>query len=319
MTQFFKKYKGMIIVVLIFAATLALATLGDLQISHALADLEDGKYYSKNFFAVLFEIIGETPVYILPSIALWVIIRYVRIVASWKDGLKVAAYVVCIIAIVGLNFYGSHKVIKYLATHTALFKSETLKFVLTVIFTFIFAALWLFVATRFKEENLESLAICSLIVIFTMGLSQVLVQGIKPFFGRARYRLMNLTNSFKEYTPWYKINGSREVSQELLALGAADDGYKSFPSGHTAAAGVTIAVLSLIDYFDLKKGAKFALYFLTVGYTVTVGVSRIVMGAHYLSDVTVGAFLAVFSFWVGRKLVKVVLDKIAKRAEEVTE
>ena len=68
------------------------------------------------------------------------------------------------------------------------------------------------------------------------------------------------------------------------------DAYRSFPSGHTCAAGTTYALLALPHLFKKYNTVKYKVlfYFVSVIFTGTVAISRIVCGAHFFSDVLVG-------------------------------
>ena len=80
------------------------------------------------------------------------------------------------------------------------------------------------------------------------------------------------------------------------------DGFKSFPSGHTYAAGVSYALISLpyvCEKLNNKKG-KLLCYLIPVLYTGLVAFYRIRVGAHFFSDVLVGGTLAFVFAELGR-------------------
>ena len=132
----------------------------------------------------------------------------------------------------------------------------------------------------------------------------ILIGVIKTPVGRMRYRTMNAIGDFSYYTPWYKINGARHVDVNgLIAngdLGRNDlflgvkDTCKSFPSGHTYCAAITFALICLPDLFETfkKKWIKAVCWTVPVVYTLTVAVCRVVVGAHYMSDVLTGGTLS---------------------------
>lgn len=73
----------------------------------------------------------------------------------------------------------------------------------------------------------------------------------------------------------------------------------SFPSGHTAAATVAISVFSINSPNLLPVLILFA---------ILVGLSRVYLGVHYLTDVIVGALLALLSLFIASKLTGFVLS-----------
>lgn len=129
-----------------------------------------------------------------------------------------------------------------------------------------------------------------LLVIFA---DILVVNLIKIPWGRARMRLV-ASDSRAYFMPWWQAGtGLRDT---LVAAGVAADEFKSFPSGHTANAS-SLMLLCLLPRLSPKLADKQnLLFFIALAWTVLVAVSRIVMGAHYLTDTTVGfaVGLAVF-------------------------
>lgn len=74
-------------------------------------------------------------------------------------------------------------------------------------------------------------------------------------------------------------------------MGIVSEEFKSFPSGHAANAAIMILLgsLSLLD--EKFKGKKDLLFFIGFGFALVVAFSRIVAGAHFLSDVTIGILI----------------------------
>ena len=310
---FFKKNLKPIVSFAVMGVLLVLATFFDLQFSRFAVDLEPGKYYSTNFFGVFFEIFGERPVYYVTSIGLFFIFFYLKKVSTFKKGTKITLMVLCAVIALGLNYYGATKLIKYLLTHGWISDLEgIMRTVATVSVAIVFTALWLFVCSRINKKYLKGLAVCGLIIIFTAAFSQAATHLLKPFFGRARYRMLNVMGDFSQYTRWYVVNGKRSVPEELLALGVAKDGYKSFPSGHTCAAAMSFTLIFLPDLLGLdeQKRIKLKTIMIVVSFVFTalVALSRIVVGAHYLTDVLFGGGWTFLSAWVS----KIIIKKISK-------
>jgi undecaprenyl-diphosphatase len=63
----------------------------------------------------------------------------------------------------------------------------------------------------------------------------------------------------------------------------------SFPSGHTAAAAATYAALALVLGRGHRRRVKAGLVAAAAGITVAVGASRVLLGVHWVTDVTAGA------------------------------
>lgn len=122
------------------------------------------------------------------------------------------------------------------------------------------------------KKPLIALAIAGVAVVF---LQIGIVEGSKFIWGRVRFRDLLAAGSYEQFTQWYHPNGL--------------NGHKSFPSGHTAGAGISYLAMLLPLCSEKAKKHTSACFIIPFIYTSTVAYTRLVMGAHYLSDVTVGA------------------------------
>ena len=99
----------------------------------------------------------------------------------------------------------------------------------------------------------------------------------------------------------------KDLGIDLKALyDAGADWYKSFPSGHTSA-GAMVITLTLIPSIFAKTNTlakKVITYTVVVLYVIAVAISRIVVGAHFLTDVTFGAMITLGSFILAKILTK---------------
>lgn len=126
-----------------------------------------------------------------------------------------------------------------------------------------------------SKKILRCLAITGIIVMFV---HLAAVEIIKYLWGRVRFRDLTAASGYDMFTGWYQINGI--------------NGNKSFPSGHTAGAGMSFLMM-LLPYAS-KRCAKnrHICFILPMAYTAVVAYTRLVLGAHYLSDVTAGAVIS---------------------------
>lgn len=115
-------------------------------------------------------------------------------------------------------------------------------------------------------------------------LYRVSIDPVKDLVARTRFHEMidpaiyNDPN-FYLYTPWY-MHGN---------------GGSSFPSGHTASGAAAFLSLTLCDALDCCKNKERLFFVLSWGYTWLLGFTRLIMGKHFLTDVTMGALLG-FTF-----------------------
>ena len=75
--------------------------------------------------------------------------------------------------------------------------------------------------------------------------------------------------------------------------------FRSFPSGHALQSmGLIFALPPLAEVYDCLKDKKTVLFAAGTVFGVLVCFSRMVMGAHFLSDVSMGSLLAVIAGFV---------------------
>lgn len=134
----------------------------------------------------------------------------------------------------------------------------------------------------------------ALAILLAILCELLVVNFIKVCWGRPRMRLV-VSHPEAYFFPWWKWG--TVLKDALLATGVAADEFKSFPSGHTANA-TTMLLLGLIPYLkpQLQKYQK-ALVAFGFAWAAIVALSRILLGAHYLTDTTVGflvGFLSVY-------------------------
>ncbi|MCI5774391.1 MAG: phosphatase PAP2 family protein [Erysipelotrichaceae bacterium] len=124
----------------------------------------------------------------------------------------------------------------------------------------------------------------------------ILVNVLKLWWGRPRMRMI-VANDDAYFLPWFRFDHSLRTL--LLVKGIPLEEFKSFPSGHTACASCILiyALLPLLKSDDNKHLAN-GLFALGMVYIVIVALSRIVAGAHFLSDVTGGFACCILIIYV---------------------
>ena len=244
----------------------------DLQISNSIVNPNAG-------WAVFLELYGELP----------------------------GAFIVLSGLIIFIVNYSSSSLIKRISVITLFQIGST-----AVLIYIIFVILWGLTGSQdFFYNNLFSLAIVSLFfaltiviilkkiamnfspavlltskVITAMSLIGYLIfiQMIKIFWGRMRFRDLNSLQS--GFTEWYLPQGIT--------------GGESFPSGHAAMAWMLLPLILLIP--KKNKIVKIFTTGLIVAWGIAVPLSRVVIGAHYASDVLFGSFIMIISFFlIGEK------------------
>ena len=338
----------------VFAGLTVIATFYDLQISrlltkHSLVEpafgQAHGSYISYNGFALFFEALGSCPIYLMASvvgaIVFWFFARKegkLRFVAILGVVAAVAGFTLTIKDLFGYagEYIGSQLTTDsrwVLAAHEA--GGAGYIVALSVVLALFPAAGLLFAWQRIPKAVNDKMIWWAFAILGTI-VFYLVPHFIKGPVGRVRYRTMNYLNDFSLFTRWYQLNGKRVLTaagvvdsnpQTKAAIVVASDACKSFPSGHTFSAGLVYTLLALPYLSDKcnKTGVKIGLWVGTVGYTGIVAVSRIVAGAHFMSDVLFGGTIAFAGAMIMREIfvckgahVKALFGK-AKVAEAVAD
>jgi membrane-associated phospholipid phosphatase len=106
----------------------------------------------------------------------------------------------------------------------------------------------------------------------------IFVQSFKILWGRVRFR--DLAANYTNFTPWFLPQGIT--------------GNYSFPSGHTAMGWMLLPILVFLTDKNSWPHRIIGVTILTLGMIVALG--RIVIGAHYASDVVFSTGAAFISF-----------------------
>ncbi len=135
-------------------------------------------------------------------------------------------------------------------------------------------------------QNANRQQVKRVIILFlgVMFLEIIIINIIKIPWGRPRMRMITAQNQV--FQPWWVIGS--DMKEQLMSLGIAAEEFKSFPSGHSANAACAMMLGVLPVICQKLKGKENILSFIGIVLTLTVAFSRIIMGAHFLTDVTVG-------------------------------
>lgn len=300
---------AVVLFVVLFGVMLTMASLYDLDVSKILTKgvLEDGNYLASDVFGVGLEIFGSSPVYIIAGVCLALVCLYIFRFLKLRPMREILAVIFFAGTVVAFWFFFDD-IFKYIAEHT---HSEDTYIEAAMTFVAVLCALLasgtvVLALNNVKDDTLKKLMKFVLAFIVMAALANLIVAIVKGPVGRMRFRAMNSSGDteFSGFTAWYVMNGKRTpTAEEMAAYGWASDAFKSFPSGHTCAAGMTYALMMLPDVLKIKnKQARALCWIFPVVFTGLVAVSRIMVGAHYFSDVLVGGTLAFVSMLIAREI-----------------
>ena len=130
-----------------------------------------------------------------------------------------------------------------------------------------------------------------LLVLSAMTVSFFLYELVKMGLPRPRYRLIAKGHEGIDFHKWY--DPVKNKAELIAKHGINKDDFKSFPSGHTSNSIMNITLFPALGlvYPRLRQRSMLLLVMgLCVGIAVLL--SRMVLGAHFLSDVSCGGFTA---------------------------
>ena len=151
-------------------------------------------------------------------------------------------------------------------------------------------SLAIYMAITWNRDWKDYRKISGLISILALLNPLLLVQLVKLFWGRVRFRNL-LPPGYIDFTPWFLPQGFT-------------DNY-SFPSGHTAMSMMFLPLLVLLKNRKINDPAKILIAVLVIGWGLFVALSRVAVGAHYASDVLFSSgFAAIITILFYKKIYK---------------
>lgn len=126
------------------------------------------------------------------------------------------------------------------------------------------------------------------LVVVSIG-TMFLINLIKVPWGRVRMRQIYKTSE-SYFTPWWQAGST--LKKKLMAEGVSSDEFRSFPSGHTACAACAMLIGLLPTLRKGKEKRTKLLFIVGCLWAAAVAISRIWMGAHFLTDVTMAWLIA---------------------------
>ena len=289
---------------LVLLALLIAGSFADLPISRFLYPGHESSF--GQFFAAF----GELPAFaLLASCGVLLIVRR----GEFRPELHMIllAFGVCLIA--GSVFLSIHEAtdnVPALPTAVAL---------LVTLFVDALAAFAFLFMTRGCQAKTLLRFLCT--VIFVCVGIMLLINIIKVPWGRARMRLIYSTGNDTYFTNWWQAGTA--LKKKLVADGVSSDEFRSFPSGHTACAACAMLVALLPTVSKLFKGKEKRLGLVGCLWTAIVAFSRLRMGAHFLTDVTMAwlvtlglTVLGVYLFYFNKKFFQFVWNLISEREEQ---
>ena len=229
--------------------------------------------YNPNLdWAILLEKYGEIPGLIVVLIGIHIYIVTIKASSNIKT-ILITGYLMTVgslvtIYILWLGALG-------ISNQTILFNSNRNIFFLIAIFSNILIS-YLF-RRRYKFSKKSVLFSRVSFKMFFYG-NIIFVFLLKILWGRIRFR--DLSQDYSDFTTWYIPNGI--------------NGNQSFPSGHAAMGFMLLALFIFLGNKSLL--IRIILKGIIFSWAIAVSISRVVVGAHYTSDIVFGSFIMIISY-----------------------
>lgn len=283
-----KQYQIFGLAAVLFILIMSFGTAFDLEISHTVMD-------QKSWFGAIFQMIGILPMYLVLMVSGEIGLAY-----AWRVSNNRLFSGSLVVGSGALTLWQIQKGLKELLSYGGAIIhniksgqpigvansdvqaspfSPGLTFTLTAIVFVIFTTLtqrWL---KQRSIQQLEALLLLAIFATVTVLMAMSVNGALKNAWGRARpYEIIH---NGARFTNWYTMNGA--------------NGHKSFPSGHAMAAALTV----VLAWFANGNWRRFW-WFGGIGITVIVDLSRVRVGAHFLTDVTFSTcltFMIIYVMW----------------------
>ena len=130
---------------------------------------------------------------------------------------------------------------------------------------------------------------------------------IKLIIHRPRYRMAVYYGGEDAfyYNWWQMFPEYKDFIGKTIAPGITltKEEFKSFPSGHSGAGIVIAAVLPFISkFFPKLKGKELFFFYGGIAYGALMMFTRLMVGAHYLTDTCMGALIVMVTFYFANEI-----------------
>lgn len=147
-----------------------------------------------------------------------------------------------------------------------------------------------------KKSSKQKMYMAIYLLITSLG-SLILVSGLKELLARPRFIALK-TNPEIPFHNWFEPFGD-SPSYWASRFSMEADTFKSFPSAHTASAAVSLTWPLLLAWFNKKKVYIVLSSLFALCFTFITAFSRLVAGAHFISDVSGGFLVTLLFLFIG--------------------
>ena len=123
---------------------------------------------------------------------------------------------------------------------------------------------------------------------------------IKLIIHRPRYRYAVRTGVVEFKNWWERFSEYKEyIGVETDGFTLVKEEFKSFPSGHSGTGMIMAMFLPFASFFFPKlKGKEILLFYIGVAFGFVMMFSRLLVGAHYLTDTCMGSLIVMVVYYI---------------------
>ena len=271
--------------------------------------LSDAIFSRDNAFGITMSAIGTIPGYMILAV-LGGGFFALALLKDYKIGYKVVLYVLaiatlgCAVFFTGREFFGPNGFRQY----------EHIKWVGYLMVLPIAGGCGYLGYSLTKKSNTPYLWLIFAVLAFCIFMS--LVPGVtllKSIFHRPRYRTLVLYDDIGFHNWWERCSNYKDL---MLEHGIIKEEFKSFPSGHAGASLVFVLAVSALPLLDKKyEKIQLPLFYGGLAWVLLVSFTRILVGAHFLSDVSMGGILTSIFMLISNEVI-IALNKKYKFYQE---
>ena len=167
-----------------------------------------------------------------------------------------------------------------------------------IVVTILFIPLF-FLGDKLGKKTDDKAILWAMVILVGFMLIELvpIAQVLKNVMRRPRYRVI-ADATFGNIVPfkrwWQPFSDYSTLKETFKDYPSFSEQFKSFPSGHASVAALLIFGLPYLSLIIPKlKGKENLLFGIGLGFTILMAFSRMTVGAHYLSDVSFGAFIMI--------------------------
>lgn len=257
---------------------LILFTFLDLQFSKLVFDIE-------SVYGKFFEAVGEIPGALIAAFCVLLLLKTRNREIKWKNILSFICYGFLFVSFI---FMGAFMLVNYIE----------LSYLWIILIAPIFA-IGLFFISKFVDTKNRTMVIrIALIGLIAFLCALIIINILKVVWNRPRFRDMGYINNFEEFRIWLIPAAKGALTPDTFGIGQA---YSSFPSGHVANSAVIIWLTLLPTIMPRLKNKEGLFSIIAFVWVALVAVSRVVMGAHFMTDTIIAVCIVMSSFILLKK------------------